>query len=160
MSTLIAETTHLPDLTPVAPEAAWAEGDPRPIYTCQVTTAHRISTVESYAPSDGSAPRLMANLGMGQDRCVGVWDTGTGAFVRALHGPHSGQEFWSLTTYQRPSDGRPRVAAGSARGHLCVWDGDDFSALHTIETNPEGRSLAKMVVYEDPATGRTRLVTS
>jgi hypothetical protein len=160
MSTLIAETTRLPDLTPVAPEAGLVEGVPRRIYTCQVTTAHRISTLGAYTPSDGSAPRLTANLTLGQDRCVGVWDTGTGAFVRALHGPQRGQEFWSLTTYQRPSDGRPRIAAGSARGHLCVWDGDDFSALHTIETNPEGRSLAKIVVYEDPNTGRTRLVTS
>jgi hypothetical protein len=107
-------------------------------------------------PSDGGAPRLVAVPGTVP--ALSVWDTGTGAFLGALQGPDD-SVVCSLVTYQRPSDGRPRVAAGSDGGHLCIWDGDDFQLLHTIRANPEGLAVGNLAVYEEPTSGRTRLVT-
>jgi WD40 repeat protein len=87
-----------------------------------------------------------------------VWDTGTGAFLRALRGPEHDDGFRCLVTYQQRSDGRPRVAAGSSGGHLCIWDGDDFQVLHIVQTS-DGISCGCLAVYEEPTRGRTRLVT-
>jgi hypothetical protein len=138
------------DLTPVA-----AEGDPRPVYKWTGAWGIELSLVRSYTPSDGGAPRLVATAG---DLILGVWDTGTGAFLGALQGPEPEYESLSLVTYQRASDGRPRVAAGFDEG-LCVWDGDDLRLLHTIHTNSDQYYVGKLAVYEDPTSGSTRLVT-
>jgi hypothetical protein len=149
-------TVTLPDLTPLAAEAGAAEGDPRPVYKW-VGPSHygSLRLVRSYPPSGGGAPRLVADVGPGA--LLGVWDTGTGAFLGALTGPPGVKEtVWSLVTYQRPSDGRPRVAAGSRGGQLCIWDGDDLRVLHSIQISPEGR--ARLAVYEEPTSGSTRLV--
>jgi hypothetical protein len=105
----------------------------------------------------GAPPRLVANLGPGS--VLGVWDTGTGAFLRALRCPGLPDVIHSLVIYQRPSDDRPRVAAAFGRGRLCIWDGDDFQVLHTIQADPEGFPVSLLAVYEEPTSCRTRLVT-
>jgi WD40 repeat protein len=96
---------------------------------------------------------------MGDGASLRVWETGTGALLRALEcrGPHN--DICSLLTYQRASDGRPRIAAGSHGGQLCIWDGDDFRVLHNVEVSPGGHALRLLAVYEEPTSGRTRLVT-
>jgi WD40 repeat protein len=153
-----AGTVVLPDLTPVAAEAGAAEGDPRPIYTWEGPLKARPVTVRSYTPSDGGAARLVAGLGAGATLCV--WDTGTGAFLRAMQAPPGFESICSLVTYQWSSEGRPGIAAGSDGGRLCVWDGDDFHLLHAIHTNAEGHYVRCLAVYEEPTSGSTRLVSA
>jgi hypothetical protein len=147
---------QMTNLAAVAAEAGAAEGDPRPLYTKAGPWGIELSLVRSYPPSDGGAPRLVATAG---DVILGVWDTGTGAFLGALQGPDPEYEATGLVTYKRASDGRPRVAAGFDGGRLCVWDGDDLRLLHTIHTNPDERYVGKLAVYEEPISGSTRLVT-
>jgi WD40 repeat protein len=149
----------LPDLTPVAVEAGAAEGDPRPVYTWAGPRGKDLSIVRSYTPSDGGAPRLVARCRGGRNLCV--WHTGTGALLRALPCPKPDSPIFTFLTYQRPLDGRPRVAAGSERGHLSIWDGDDFRLLQSIETHPaeEECHVCCLAVYEQPISGGTRLVT-
>jgi WD40 repeat protein len=113
--------------------------------------------VRSYLPSDGGAPRLVAVAG--DDVKLGVWDTGTGAFLGALQGPDPEYESISLLTYQRASDGRPRIAAGLDGGYLSIWDGDDLQAIHIIRATPDEYHLGQLAVYEEPISGSTRLVT-
>jgi hypothetical protein len=149
----------LADLTPVAAEAGAgaAEGDPRPVYTW-MSPSEGGGLVGSYLPSDGGAPRLVSVVGFGQSLCV--WDTGTGALLQALQGPDPGRVCRSLATYQRPSDGRPRVAAGFDGGHLWIWDGDDFQLLRTARIKSNGYySAPRLAVYEELRSGRTRLVS-
>jgi hypothetical protein len=69
------------------------------------------------------------------------------------------RRFTELVTYQRASDGRPRIAAGSEKGHLFIWDGDDFSILQAIPTDAEESPIHSLAVYEEPTSGRARLVT-
>jgi hypothetical protein len=95
---------------------------------------------------------------VGPDADLGVWDTGTGAFLQALPCPPGARVIDCLVTYQRPSDGRPRVVAGCA-GQLSIWDGDDLQLLHTIPTNAEGQAVYCLAVYEEPTSGSTRLVS-
>jgi WD40 repeat protein len=146
------------DLTPVAPEAGAAEGDPRPVYTWAGHWGTELTLVRSFTPSDGDAPRLIATAGGGLNLCV--WDTETGALLQALLGSRPGHESISLVTYRRLSDGRPRIAAGSNGGLLSIWDGDDLQAIHTIQADPDGNSVVKLAVYEEPTSGSNRLVTS
>jgi WD40 repeat protein len=155
----LAATLQLPDLTAVAHEGGAAEGDPRPVYTFQSDMNHQRLLVRSYTPSDGGPPRLVANVCAGSDRLLSVWDSRTGAFLRALQGPQIIRGSSNLVTYQRCSDGRPRVAAAYHRGVLYIWDGDDYSLLHAIETDAEGRHLQRLAVYEEPTSASTRLVT-
>jgi hypothetical protein len=148
-------TTLLPDLTPVAAEAGVAEGAPRLVYTWAR------SLLRSYTPAEGGAPRLVATVSGGEDRYwdfLGVWDTGTGAFLGALRGPEYGYGLRCVLIYRRRSDGRLRVAAGSDGGRLCIWDGDDLRLLDTMQTNEE-LSCVCLAVYEEPTSGSTRLVT-
>jgi WD40 repeat protein len=157
MAELVA-TTQLSDLIPVAPEPGAGEGDPRPVYTCQVEGGLALGPLWSYPPSDGGAPRLVARANVGAARCLSVWDSGSGTWLAALQAPPS-HSFESLVTYQRPSDGRPRVAAGSNKGQLCIFDGDGYKALRVTETSPDRRPIHSLAVYEEPTSGRTRLVT-
>jgi WD40 repeat protein len=96
---------------------------------------------------------------------LAVWDTATGAFLRALQGSDPDNDDCSaFLTYQRLSDGRPRIAAGSDETHLTIWDGDDFQILHWIKavTSPideDGDSGMCLAVYDDPTSRGTRLVT-
>jgi hypothetical protein len=90
---------------------------------------------------------------------LGVWDTGTGAFLGTLWCPGPLDVIHSLVTYQRASDDRPRVAAVFGRGRLCIWDGDDMQVLPTFETHRELPAVRCLAVYEEPTSGRTRLVT-
>jgi hypothetical protein len=135
-----AGTITLPDLTPVAAEAGAAEGDPRPVYTWTGSSGRALGLVGSYSPSGGGAPRLVADVGAGA--ALGVWDTGTGACLGALQGPPGVKTVFSLLTYQRTSDGRPRVAAVFARGRLCIWDDDDLLLLHATHTTPGGHTVS------------------
>jgi hypothetical protein len=144
-------TAGLADLTPVAAEAGAAEGDPRPVYTWAGRWVPRSCLVRSYPPSDGGAPRLVGGVGPGAS--LGVWDTGTDAFLGALRAPKGARDIECLVTYQRASDGRPRVAGVFSGGCLCVWDGDNLQLLHTVHTKTRG-----LAVYDDPTSGRTRLV--
>jgi hypothetical protein len=120
------------DLTSVVAEAGAAEGDPRPVYTWEGPLNFIQSIVRSYTPSDGGAPRLVANIA-GQP--LGVWDTGTGTFVGALESPQPDYSV-QCVTYQRQSDGRPRVAAATNPNRLCIWDGDDLQLLHSFKIYP------------------------
>jgi hypothetical protein len=144
------------DLTPVAAGEGAAEGDPRPVYTWTGPSGSEMNMVRSYPPFDGGAPRLVVHMDDGA--CLGVWETGTGAFLGALQGPDDSL-VCSLVTYQRPSDPRFRVAAGSEGGYFCIWQGDDFRVLHVIQTNQSGFAVRWLAVYEEPTSGRTRLVT-
>jgi WD40 repeat protein len=146
-------TTSPGDLTPVA-----AEGDPRLVYTWAGPPGTKMSLVRSYTPSHGGAPRLVANV-EGADGTLGVWDTRTGAFLGGLQGPDPGSVYRCLLTYERASDGRPRVAAGSNGGHLSVWGGDDFQVLHALVASAEERPVQGLAVYDNPTSGSTRLVT-
>jgi hypothetical protein len=101
-------------------------------------------------------PALFPN---GDQAGLGVWDTGTGAFVHALQGPDRDRAVVSLLTYQGPSDGRPRVAASFRGGHLCIFDGDDFRLLQTTRVGDDRRVTTCLAVYEEPTSGRARLVT-
>jgi hypothetical protein len=77
---LVGGTAGLADLTPVkAAEARAAEGDPRPVYTWAGPPGTKMSLVRSYTPSHGGAPRLIAAANSRVS--LGVWDTGTGAFL-------------------------------------------------------------------------------
>jgi WD40 repeat protein len=151
------EAEQMEDLAPVAPEAGAAEDNPRPLYTWAGPVGGELSLVRSYIPSDGDAPRLVATAGIGLNLCV--WDTETGALLQALLGSRPGHESTSLVTYRRLSDGRPRIAAGSNGGLLSIWDGDDLQAIRSIQADPDGNSVGKLAVYEDPTSGSTRLVT-
>jgi hypothetical protein len=150
-----------PPLTPVVDEDKGAEGDPRLVYTWQGRDRHSLTLVRSCTPSGGGAPRLVATSkeGEGRNSAFNVWDTGNGAFVGALEGSSRNEVLGSLLTYQRASDGRPRIAGGTYGGHLCIWDGDDLSMHHTVETHPMGYSVRFLAVYEEPEGKRTRLVT-
>jgi WD40 repeat protein len=150
----MVDTPSLGDLTPVAAKARAAEGDPRPVYTWAGPPGTKMSLVRSFNPSDGGAPRLVA-----ADAFLCVWDTGTGAFLGALQGPDPRCVCRSLLAYQRASDGRPRVAAGSDGGTLFVWDGDDFQLLHALVASADARTLTCMAMYAEPISERTRLVT-
>jgi hypothetical protein len=158
----LADTIRLADLIPVAAQTGKGrEGDPFRVYRGHIPHCTGVSYLDSYTPSDGGAPRLVADINL--EACgtsiLGVWDTGTGAFLRALPSQTDDEKFTSLVTYQRASDGRPRIAAGLGKGHLCIWDGDDFSTLHAILANREGCSVYRLAVYEEPTGGRTRIVT-
>jgi hypothetical protein len=107
-------------------------------------------------PSDGGAPRLVAVVG--DARVLAVWCTGTGELLGALPCLEPAREFTSLVTYQRPSGGT-RIAAGLDGGHLCCWDGDDLQVVHAVEAGPGGAAFLCLAVYEEPTSGRTRLVT-
>jgi hypothetical protein len=149
---------HLGDLTPVAAEAGAAEGDPRPVYTWAGPSRSYTVNICSYTPSDGGA-RLIADVG--NYDFLGVWDTGTGAFLQALHPPKLGQCVWTLVTYQRRSDGRPRIAAGFRARRFCIWDGDDFRLVRAMHVaGAEGRKPTCLAVYEEPTSGSTRLVSA
>jgi WD40 repeat protein len=151
-----ARGAGLADLTPVAAEAGAAEGDPRPVYTWAGPPGTEPRT-RSYPPSGGGAPRLVAEVGVSHtSRRLAVWDTGTGAFLGALPCP---AKVVSLVTYQRSSDGRPRIAAGSDKGHLTVWDGDDLALAHHIVVGANGQPVRCLAVYGEPISGSTRLVT-
>jgi WD40 repeat protein len=149
-------TAGLPDLTPVAAEAGAAQGNPQPVYTWTGPEGGGEGLVRSYTPSDGGAPRLVAVAGGVPGANLGVWDTATGAFLGALQGPD--HVVCSLVAYQRASDGRPRIAAGSEGGYLCTWDGDDFQLLHSIRAYREACPIHNLAVYQEPTSGRTRLV--
>jgi hypothetical protein len=111
----------------------------------------------SSLPTNGGAPRLIADLHPEKrEPCLGVWDTGTGALLHILP-----QECMALVTYHREPNGRPGVAAETRSGHLHTWDGDDFR--HLLSTRPtEGEEwrIFPLIVYEEPTSGRSRLVTA
>jgi hypothetical protein len=151
-------TALVADLTPVAAEAGAAEGDPRPVYTWAGPPGDEQGRVRSYLPSGGGAPRLVAAVG-GAGASLCVWDTGPGALLATRQGPEPALGYTSLVTYQRASDGHPRIAAGTDGGLLCIWDGDDLGILHTIATNRGRPCGVCLAVYEEPTGGRTRLVT-
>jgi WD40 repeat protein len=152
-------------LTAMVARAGGAEGDsgaPHLVYTWQGHDNHNLTLVRSYTPSGGGAPRLVAtqNYG-GQDHhwVLSVWDTGTGACLGALEGPEQRRGFGSLVTYQRASDGRPRIATGSDDGRVCIWDGDDYSMRLKLLADPKGHSVGFLAVYEEPTSRKTRLIT-
>jgi hypothetical protein len=94
----LASTSGLRGLTPVAAEAGALEGDPRPVYTWAGPTGKGPSLVRSYPPSDGGlAPRLVARVSGGRYLCV--WDTGSGARLRALPSPEPQHPFYTFLTY-------------------------------------------------------------
>jgi hypothetical protein len=166
----LADRTCPPDLTLVADEEGATEGQPRPVFRCQgngalgnyyVARLFR-ALVSSYRPSDGGSTRLVASFHVGPDVCLGVWDSGTGIFLRCLDPVEESiyviNAVLSLVTYQRLSDNSPRIAAGY-QGWFCIWHGDDYSILQVIKPAlgvPDG--VDKIVVYDDPGSGRTRLV--
>jgi hypothetical protein len=157
-------TTDVPSLTPVAAEGGAAEGGLRPVYTWAGPPDSEMSgAVRSYTPSSGGAPRLVAHVRASVTRGhrLCVWDTGAGAFLGALLAPERGHGFASLVTYRRAADGRPRIAAGTTKGHLCIWDGDDLQVARTVPIGAEGHRppVGCLVVYEEPTSGRTRLVS-
>jgi hypothetical protein len=154
--------TGLADLTPVPADGGGAEGEPRHLYTLAGTAEEVIGEICSYDTTHGGAPRLIVKPSGGHpgEGLVHVWDSGTGAFLRAWQGRQPYQEFCNLVTYRRPSDGRPRIATGDYGDHVCAWDGDDFSAVLAVSTNAEGHQVQRLLVYEEPMTGRIRLVAA
>jgi hypothetical protein len=162
----LAETIQLPDLTVAAPVEGAAEGGPRPLFTfaCRVARAPQCISVRSYTPFNGGRLRLLAIVAKDEGSCMGVWDTGTGAFLQALRDPDLTDKFTCIVAYPQRPDGRYAVAAGSNGGRICAWDGDDFRRLFCLDTNPTERdreaSVSYLVAYEEPASGRVRLVSA
>jgi hypothetical protein len=154
----LAGIPRLADLTPVAAEEGAAEGDPRPVYTWEGPSRYGTGVVRSYPPSHGGAPRLVGVLGGGA--ALGVWDTGIGAFLGAVQGLDTDEDIGTFVTYQRPSDGRPRVAGVYPRGELRIWDGDDFRLLHALGADTDLTHVACLAVYEEPTSGSTRFVSA
>jgi hypothetical protein len=152
----------LPGLTPVPAVEEEKGGDPRPVYECDLsTTWRRWSFLHSYTPSGGGAPHLVAAfLAQDEQQYVGVWDTGTGEFLRALRaGGWHEHLITVLITYQRPPDGQPRIAAGYARGRLDVWDGDGRLLHEKLQTTSRNNAVGCLTTYSEPTGGRTRLVS-
>jgi WD40 repeat protein len=143
------------DLTPVAPGVEGAEGDPRPLFTWEPNggQSNGYRVLGSSLPSDGGAPRLIVDIDEGY---IGVWDTGTGALLHELMPGGC----TSLVTYHRQPDGRPRVAAGTTLGQVLIYDGDDFRLVGTISEEGLGEHIFRVITYEEPTSGRTRLVTA
>jgi hypothetical protein len=162
---------RLADLTRVVPKATIATGEPGPLFTWLGPFSYTVDQeLASYPPSDGAPPRLIAmfqfkdpksgRLDRLETCCLGVWDSDTGAFLRALQSSQPKQCFRRCITYQRPSDGRPRIAAGGLHdGVLCIWDGDDYSILYEIMTAPERAGIRCLMACEEPLSGSLRLVT-
>jgi hypothetical protein len=94
-------------------------------------------------PAWNRATRLVGGCSVPGGTCLAVFDTGTGAFLRGL--PRD-EAVRSLIVYRRPSGGRPRIAAVSDTGLLCIYDGANIS-------------VCQLIAYEDPTSGRTRLIT-
>jgi hypothetical protein len=162
------DPVRVPDLIPVAPEALQGGhgGDaPLPVYTCAIDIegARRQSpgALGTYSPSGGGAPRLVVGIPSVDGDFLGVYDTGTGAFLRALQASRREPRLHRMVTYQRPLDGRPGVAAADD-GRVCVWngDGDDPHALHTLPVKDDDGGWLALIVYEEPTSSRTRLVSS
>jgi WD40 repeat protein len=151
--------TGLPDLTPV-PADGGGEGEPRHLYTLAGNEGTAFGVICSYDPSNGGAPRLAVRLYGGPGALVHVWDSGTGALLGTLEGPQPDRDYSNLVTYRRPSDGPPRIAGGDHEGRLLIWDGDDYSTVHAVSTNVDGHQVERLVVYEEPVTGRMRLVAA
>jgi WD40 repeat protein len=151
----------LPDLTPRAPEDRGGEGGPQAVFACEVRVdrkfLHAWNLVRSYIPSNEGARRLVVSVTTGDWQSLGVWDSSTGKFLRALGGPPFAAVS-SLVTYQRSLDERPRAAAAFDTGQLCIWDLDDYQLCHTIRTD-QNRGRVELINYEDPVSGRTRLVS-
>jgi hypothetical protein len=150
---------HLPDLTPAAPEPGALEGRPRHVYTWEIDSGHGGVCLAWYNPLGSGGARLVAGFRLKDGTCLGVWDTGTGAFVGDLRGLPSDYHVRSLVTYERPSDGRPRIAAGSETSYFCIYDGEDYSTLRAVPTTPKYTAVTRLAVYEEPTSGRARLVT-
>jgi hypothetical protein len=167
----LADRTCPPDLTPVPDEEGATEGQPRPVFTCQGTPAigdpygarSLRALVSSYRPSGGGATRLVANFHVGTRFCLSVWDSNTGAFLRCLDPVEESiyviGAVLTLVAYQRLSDNSPGIAAGY-RGCFCIWHGDEYSVRHVIRSDPGGQfGVSHLVAYDDPGSGRTRLVS-
>jgi hypothetical protein len=156
----LAATIHLPDLSPV--ETSEAEDSetltPRLVFTCDLPAQPYHKGLRIYAPSNESAPRLLASLlvdsGSTPRPRLAVWDLISGAFLRGFEA-----DVWSLATYHRPSDGRPRIAVGVAGGELVIYDGDDFVVLGTAQSHPETDGVTQLAAVEIPGSGATRLVS-
>jgi hypothetical protein len=157
MAGLVEAAPDLPDLTPVAQEEGEEQGGPRLVYTFEHAREvgwTRLCAVRSYSPSDGGSPRLVATLLLGA-HCfdgLGVWDSRSGAYLGSLS--PTGGTLRCLTTYQRGSDDRPRIAAGFQHG-CYIWDGDDLTLVHTWYM---GYSVKSLAVYEERTTEATRVV--
>jgi WD40 repeat protein len=162
--TELVETIHLPDLTPVGPgEEGVAEGSPRLVFTWAFPAGPASVPVTSYTPSDGGAPRLVASIGLDDGSpCVGVWDTSTGAFLQAVRDPDLVDKFTCIVSYQRRPDGGYAVAAGHSGGYICIWNGDNFQRLRTLDTDPTARRAVPvrcLLAYEEPTNKQVRLIS-
>jgi hypothetical protein len=144
-------------------------GGPRQLYTCKGmrgALGSAFYSISSYITSAGDT-RIVATWGeLGEDEdgddmeyySVIVWDVKTGAFLTALEVPEGKPPVRSLVTYQRASDGRPRIAAGFRGGQIYTYDGEDYRALQKSDEAHDAR-ITCLVVYEDPTTGRVRLAS-
>jgi hypothetical protein len=158
MAGLVAPT-RLPDLMRAAPDGTEGDVYLSQVWTCAVDEEEglrpSVGSLGSYTPSDGDAPRLVARVSCGR---LGVWDTGSGEFLRVLQGSRPEQAVTSFLAYQRPSDGAPRVAAVEG-DRLHLWNGDDFQVLHILPMHADAHTQIVMMVYEEPTGRWTRLVT-
>jgi hypothetical protein len=96
----------------------------------------------------------------GKDRWCTCGIAGRGHACELWRGPEPDRDYRNLATYRRPSDGRPRIAGGDHEGRLCIWDGDDLSLLNAVSTNVDGCCVQRLLVYEEPVTGKIRLVAA
>jgi hypothetical protein len=113
---MAGRVVHLPDLLPPAGGHTGEECEAFPVLKLQVDIAEVWRyrdpfTLISYTPSEGGAPRLVATMPEELGNCLGVFDTGTGAFLHALEEAQPDADIYGLLTYQRHPDGRPRIAA-------------------------------------------------
>jgi WD40 repeat protein len=115
----------------------------------------------TYVPGEGGPPRIVANWGA--EGLLGVWDSKTGGLIRTLPATiaiQGSQELprTSLVTYES-RDGRPRVAAILISNQICIWDGDSFELILSIDPPREAR-VESLAVYVEPGEGRPRLVST
>jgi WD40 repeat protein len=144
-------STSLPNLEHIPNSLNAAKGDPSEVWTLWTDAIAEFTHLSAYTPCGDGAPRLVA----GSSGRLSVWATDDGRFLRGI----KNQGVTALIAYQR-SNGSPRIAAGSQKGLLRVWDGDDpMKCVHTIRTDPtDQRPVTHLAVYKDAASGATRLV--
>jgi WD40 repeat protein len=116
-------------------------------------TDKSVTAATTYVLAEGGPPRIICPWRPGR---LGVWDSATGRKLGGLRGP--GGRVSRRITYEVPPEYRARIAAGYDGGLVCIWSGEDFTTLLTIEAHPHSL-VSRLAVYLEPEEGRPRLVS-
>jgi WD40 repeat protein len=115
---------------------------------------HGVSAL--YLPSSGAQPGVQAPRVVLSDTRYKAKDTlrfycsMSGDMLHSAPCPYSP----ALATFTDPETSSPRVAAGTDTGTVLIFNGDDFTLCHQVDTGP--RAIYGLALYVDPE-GRTCL---